>query len=55
MFDEIPKEMKGESATPVAHHLFDTAHDTTILSRTDTDLLHHFVTHILYLPKQACQ
>ena len=29
MLDSIPEEMKGESDTPVAHHLFDISEDTT--------------------------
>ena len=32
MLDNIPEDMKGESATPASHHLFDIAEDTTKLS-----------------------
>ena len=31
MIDNIPEYMKGESATPAAHHLFDIAEDATKL------------------------
>ena len=27
MLDDIPEDMKGESAIPAAHHIFDTAED----------------------------
>ena len=45
--------MKGESATPAAHHLFDIAEDTTKLSQADADLFHHFVAQLLYISKRA--
>ena len=45
--------MKGELATPTAHHLFDIAEDATKLSQTDADLFHHFVAQILYLSNRA--
>ena len=54
ILDDIPEDMKGESATPVAHHLFDIAEDATKLSRTNVDIFHHFVVQILYLSKRAC-
>ena len=41
--------MKGESATPAAHHLFDIVEYATELSQDDTDLFHHFVAQLLYL------
>ena len=44
--------MKGESATPAAHHLFDISEDATKLSQADADLFHHFVAHLLYLSKR---
>ena len=43
------EEMKCESPTPAAHHLSDIAEDVTKLSRTDAELLHHFVLQLLYL------
>ena len=32
MVDNITEDMKGESATPAAHHLFDIEEDATKLS-----------------------
>ena len=49
MLDDIPEDMKGESATPAAHHIFDIAEDATKLSKADADLFHHFVAQLLYL------
>ena len=49
MIDDIPEDMKGESATPAAHHLFDISEDATKLSQPNTDLFHHFVAQLLYL------
>ena len=43
ILDDIPEDMKGELATPAAHHVFDIAEDSTKLSLTDTDIFHHFV------------
>ena len=48
MFDDIPEDMKGESATPVLHHLFDIVEYQTKLSRKN---FHHFVAQLLYLKK----
>ena len=53
MIDNIPEEMKGESATPAAHHLFDIAEDAMKLSQANADLLHHFVAQLLYLSNRA--
>ena len=53
MLDGIPDDMKGESATPAAHHLFDIAEDATKLSQANTDIFHHFVALLLYLSKRA--
>ena len=53
MIDDIPEEMRGESATTDAHHLFDIAEYATKLSQTDADTFHHFVTQLLHLSKQA--
>ena len=44
--------MKGESATPAAHHLFDITEDATKISKSDADLFHHFVAQLLYLSKR---
>ena len=46
--------MKGESATPAAHHLFDIAEDATKLLQADADILHQSVAQLLYLSKMAC-
>ena len=53
MLDVIPEDMKGESATPAAYHLFDIAEDATKLSQDDSDIFHHFVAQLLYLSKRA--
>ena len=52
MIDTITEDMKGESATPAAHHLFDIAEDATKLSQADADHFHHFVAQLLYLSKR---
>ena len=51
--DNIPEEMKGESATPDAHLIFDISEDATKLSQSNADFFHHFVAQLLYLPKRA--
>ena len=53
MLDDIPENMKEESATPAAHHLFDISEDTTKLSQTCADIFHHFVVQLLYLSKSS--
>ena len=53
MLDDIPEYIKGESATPAAHHLFDIAEDATKLSQVDANIFHHFVAQLLYLSKRA--
>ena len=53
MIDDIPEDMKGESATPDAHHLFDIAEHATKLSQADADLFHHFVAQLLYILNRA--
>ena len=45
--------MKGESATPAAHHLFDITEDATKLSQAEADLFHNFLSKLLYLSKSA--
>ena len=45
--------MKGESATPDVHHLFDIAENATKLSQAETDIFHHFLAQILYLSKRS--
>ena len=54
ILDDITEYIKGESATPAAHHLFDIAEDATKLSQADADLFHHFVAQLLYLSNKAC-
>ena len=54
MLDDIPEDMKGESATPDAYHLFYIAEDATKLSQVDAHLFHHFVAQLLYLSKRSC-
>ena len=49
MLDYILEDMKGESATPTAHNLFDIAEDANKLSQADADLFHHFVAQLLYI------
>ena len=53
MLDDVPKDMKGESATPAAHHLFDIEEYATKLSQANTYLFRHFVAQLLYLSKSA--
>ena len=43
MLDNIPEDMKGESATPAAHHLFDIAEDAMKIYQADTDLFQYFL------------
>ena len=45
--------MKGESASPAAHHLFEISEDATKLSQVDKDLFHHLVAQLLYLSERA--
>ena len=51
MIDDIPEDMRGESATPATHHLLGIADDAKKISQTDADLFCHFVTQLLYLSK----
>ena len=53
MIDNIPEDMKGELATPAAHHIFDIAEDATKISQADADRFHHFLTLLLCLSKNA--
>ena len=53
MLDDIPEDMKGESATPDAYQIFDIAEDTTKLSRTDENVFHHFEARLLYILGRA--
>ena len=39
MLNDTPEDMRGESATPSIHHLFDIVEDPTKLSQTDADFL----------------
>ena len=52
IIDNIPENMKGGSATPAAHHLFDISEDATKLSQADADIFQHFVAQLLYLSKR---
>ena len=52
IIDDIPEDMKGESATPTSHHLFDIVEDATKLSQVDVDLFHHFLAQLIYLSKR---
>ena len=49
MLDDFPEDMKGESATPAAHHLFYIAEDATKISQADADIFHHFVAQLIYI------
>ena len=49
MIEDIPEDMKGESAIPAAHHLFDIAEDAMKLSQAYADLYHHFVAQLIYI------
>ena len=48
IINDIPEDMKWESATQAAHNIFDIAEDVTKLYQTDEDILDHFVVHLLY-------
>ena len=41
--------MKGESATPVVHHLFEFSENATKLSQADADIFHNVVAQLLYI------
>ena len=51
--ENIPEDMRGESATPAAHNLFGIAEDATKLSKAYAYLFHHFVAQLLYISKRA--
>ena len=53
MLGDIPEDMKGESATPAAHHLFDIEEDAKKIYQADADIFHHFVAQLLYISKRA--
>ena len=53
MLVDIPEDMKGESATPATHHLFDISEDVMKLSQADSDLFHHLVEQLIYLSKRT--
>ena len=53
ILNDIPEDMKRESATPAAHHLFDISDDATKLPKTDADLFHQFVAQLFYLSNIA--
>ena len=53
ILDNIPEDMKDESATTATNHLFDISEDATKLSQADAYLFHHFVAQLLYLSKRA--
>ena len=52
MLDNITEDMKGESAKPAAHNLFDFAEDATKLSQADAYLFQHFW-HNYYIFKRG--
>ena len=51
--DDIPEDMRGESATYAAHHIFYIAEDATKLSQADAEPFHHFVAQTIYLSKMS--
>ena len=51
MLDDIPEDIRGESATPAAHYPFDISEDVTKLSQPDANLFRNFVAQLLYLSK----
>ena len=53
ILENITEDMKAESATPSAHHLFDIAQDAKKLSQADADLFHHFLAQLIYLSKRV--
>ena len=50
--DDITEDLKGESATPASHHLFEISEDAKKLTQSDADLFHHFLAQLLYLSKR---
>ena len=53
MIEGILEDMKGETATPTSHQLFDIAEDAKKLSQADADLFHQFVAQLLYLSRRT--
>ena len=53
MLNDILEYIKGESATPTTHQLFNIAEYETKLFITNVDLFRQFVEQLLYLPKRA--
>ena len=51
MPENIPEEIKGESATPSGHHIFNTSEDLIKLFKSNEDIFHHIVAQLLYLYK----
>ena len=54
MLGNSPEDVKGESATPATHHLFDIVEDATRLSQSDADLFNNFVAQLIYFSKGKC-
>ena len=54
VLEEAPLDMKGESATPAAAHLFEVNQtNATLLDAETADKFHHIVAKLLFFFKQA--
>ena len=53
MIVNITEDMKEESATPDAHHLFEISEDTTKLSQSEAYIFQHFLAELLQLSKKV--
>jgi Reverse transcriptase (RNA-dependent DNA polymerase) len=54
MLDKLPEDMKGESATPAANHLFQVDNAAEKLSSDKSIMFHHNAAKLLFLCKRAC-
>ena len=54
MLGDLPEDMRGETTSPAAHHLFTINKDDTILlNEADAIMFHHNTAKLLFLSKRA--
>jgi Reverse transcriptase (RNA-dependent DNA polymerase) len=53
MLDDVPTDMRGNAATPAAHHLFEVNQEATPLDETTSQMFHHNTAKLLFLSKRA--
>ena len=53
ILNDIPEDMRVESAKPAAHNISDIAEDATKLSQNNADIFHHLFAQLLHLSNQA--